>query len=119
GSPVRIGLDGVLFSDEDIGFYNREDRQFDQGHVDELADRIAALQARLQAEHRALVPVIIPSKTTIYRDKIPDRLARSIGQPRVSDLRLYLAMKRALDARKISYVDARAMFELSTEPRDL
>jgi hypothetical protein len=111
GSAVGLGRRGVLFKDEDLAYYNKDgDDLPPQAKVDALADKIGALQALLAAHHRALVPLIIPSKTTLYRRDVPPLWTRDLGQPRPSDLKVYDAMKRALDARHIRYVDARALF---------
>lgn len=118
GSQVMLGKHGFLFKDEDIAYYNKYGSQLpDQAHLDALADRIADLQTRLAAQQRAFVPLIIPSKTTLYRDEVPDLWTRDLGEPRPSDLRIYAAMKRALDARHIRYVDAHAMFMSGQTPR--
>jgi hypothetical protein len=119
GSTVRIGRDGVLFLDEDIWYFNRDTVPFVPAQLDAFATRIEMLQTKLRARHRAFVPVIIPSKTTIYRDKVPSRWTRALGDPPPSDDMLYRTMKRALDAHHIAYVDAREMFTTSTQPRAL
>jgi hypothetical protein len=119
GSSVRIGSDGVLFNDEDIWYYNRDSVPFDSVKLDAFASRIADLQTRLRSQHRAFVPIIIPSKTTIYRDKVPARWTRDLGTPPPSDAMFYLTMKRALDAHHVIYVDARELLLSSSEPRSL
>lgn len=120
GSQVMLGEDGVLFKDEDIAYYNKDGPALpSQDRVDALADQIGALQARLAADGKALVPLIIPSKTTIYRDKIPARWTRALGQPRPSDTRIYEAFRRALDARKIVYVDGREILTTSAHDREM
>ncbi|HTR52393.1 MAG TPA: hypothetical protein VMJ10_16885 [Kofleriaceae bacterium] len=117
GSSVRIGSDHVLFMDEDIWYYNRDTAPFDPTRLDAFAARIADLQARLRAEHRAFVPVIIPSKTTIYRDMVPARWTRDLGTPPPSDAMFYRTMKRALDSHHVTYVDARELLVTSSQPR--
>lgn len=120
GSYVMLGDGGVLFKDEDIQYYNKSGAALPaQAHVDVIADRIADLQQRMRARRRAFVPLIIPSKTTLYRAEIPAFWTRDLGQPRPSDERVYAAFTRALDARKVVYVDARAMFMSGSERREL
>ena len=120
GSQVMLGKDGFLFKDEDLAYYNKTGAQLpDQARVDALADKVATMQTRMQHQRRAFVPLIIPSKTTLYRDKVADLWTRDLGDPRPSDQQIYVAFKRALDARKVAYVDAREMFMSGQTPRDM
>jgi hypothetical protein len=118
GSPVRIGRDGVLFIDEDINYYNKHgDALPTVAHVDEVVTQIARLQRRFAAEHRALVPVLIPAKTSVWRDAVPDNWTLPLGDPRPSDLAVYRAFQAALVRHGVTFVDARAMFEAAAAPR--
>lgn len=119
GSGVVLGDRGVLFAIDDVSYYNRGADQLPApGVVDALADRIGALQAALRAQHRALVPVIVASKTSVYRDAVPGDWTRALGEPRPTDGGVYRAMKRALEARGIAYVDARALLTAPGVQRD-
>jgi hypothetical protein len=119
GSGLVLGERGVLFAIDDIGYYNRGvDQLPSPANIDALADRIGALQAVLRAQHRALVPVIVASKTSVYRDAIPRTWTRAFGELRPTDLGVYRAMKRALDARGIAYVDAREILTAAGVQRD-
>ncbi|TMQ23539.1 MAG: hypothetical protein E6J90_10430 [Deltaproteobacteria bacterium] len=80
--------------------------------------RVAELQTALRAQHRAFIPVIVPSKTSVYPDKVPARWTRALGTPRPTDVGVYLVMKRALDQAGVAYVDARKLFARSSEPRE-
>jgi hypothetical protein len=119
GSSVRIGADNVLFMDEDIWYFNRDAVSFDPAKLEVFVTRIADLQSKLRAQHRGFIPLIIPSKTTIYRDKVPARWMRDLGTPPPSDVLLYETMKRVLDAHHVIYVDARELLTTSTEPRPM
>lgn len=120
GSHVALGHDGVLFERDDINYFNRSGSALPDPHeVDKLADDIAELQQRLRAQHKALVPVFVPSKTTFYRDAVPALWTRALGEPRPSTIRVYDAMKHALDARGVTYADGIALLMNSSEPRDL
>jgi hypothetical protein len=118
-SYVKLGLHNVLFLYEDLSYYNLYNNFYDPQHLAAYADKIAALQHEMSKQGRAFVPVIIPSKTTVYRDEIPAKWARDLGKPRPSDVELYGAMKHALEERHIAFVDARALLTTSTEPRDV
>jgi hypothetical protein len=119
GSHVQVGKRGVLFERDDINYFNKSGTQLpDPREVDKLADDIATLQQRLRANHKALVPVFVPSKTTLYRDAVPALWTRDLGDPRPSTVHVYQAMKQALDKRGVTYVDGIALLMSSTEPRD-
>jgi len=113
---IRLGKDGILFGD-DIDFYNKHGRwNTEPGYVEYIADQIADAQRRLAAEHRALVPIIVPAKTSIYRDKIRDEWIMDVGEPRPSEETTRM-FREALDRRGVVYVDARKLFEQSMIPR--
>jgi hypothetical protein len=116
GADVVLGDDGVLFAPDDLEVYNRSAAELpSQDAIDAMADRIARVQLRLRERHQALVPILIPNKTTVYRESIPDRWTRELGDVRPND-RVYQQMKAALDIRHVTYVDARPIID--GEPRD-
>lgn len=120
GSQVMLGRDRMLFKDEDIAYFNKSGAELpDQARVEDLANRIASVQNGMREQHRAFVPLIVPSKTTVFPDKVAARWTRDLGTPRPSDERIYRAIKRALDARKVVYVDAREMFLKGDIDREL
>jgi hypothetical protein len=120
GSRVMLGKDGVMFERDDIEYFNKSSAQLPkQPDIDRFADDIAALQRRLRAQHKALVPVFVPSKTTFYRDAVPALWTRALGDPRPSTTAVYQALKQALDQRGVTYADGIALLTSSSEPRDL
>lgn len=120
GSRVVVGDGGVMFEQDDLGYFNRSLGDLPPpGAFDSLAGRIAALQRRIARDGRALVPMLLPSKTTIYADAVPAEWSRPLGNPRPSTERVYLAMKRALDAHQVAYVDGIALLQARPEPRDV
>jgi hypothetical protein len=118
GAFVRLGKDRILFPHEDIDFFNKNGRWVtDPAYVEKLADQIAMVQRTLRGRGRAFVPVLIPSKTTIYRDKIPERWIMDIPAPRPADQTVRL-VREALDRRGVVYVNAIDIFRRSFLPRE-
>ncbi|NOU32693.1 MAG: hypothetical protein HOO96_32715 [Polyangiaceae bacterium] len=115
GAPVKLGGDGVLLNDEDTLFFNRTDLPSAEA-FDAFAGRIAHLQARLQKRGAALVPVIIPSKTTIYSDRVEPKWRKPVPSPRPSDV-AYANLVRGLRDHGVAFVDARALLTARPEPR--
>jgi hypothetical protein len=113
-----LGDRGVLFASDDLGYYNAGADRLQPLALVARADRIGALQAALRLQHRALVPVIVASKTSVYRDAISRDWTRALGEPRPTDVGVYRAMKRALEDRGIAYVDARAILTAPGVERD-
>jgi hypothetical protein len=108
-SRVLRGAGDSLFIDEDIRFFNLEHAvpaSSYQGRLDELA----AVQRALAARGQALVPVIIPSKTSIHWDEVPGRLRAPRPEPRPSD-ETYRTLRAALDRAGVEYADGRAELE--------
>lgn len=117
GAFVRLGKQRVLFPHEDINYYNKHGEWApDPAYIDDLARQIADVQVRLRAQHRAFVPVIIPSKSTVWRDALPERWVVDLPSPRPSDETTRL-VREALDRHGVRYVDAVKMFAESPLPR--
>jgi len=117
GAGVRLGKDRFLFGNEDIDYYNKTGRWIvDPAYVEKLAEQIANVQRRLRAQGRALVPVIVPAKTSIWRDKVPDAWVMDLPSPRPADETTRM-VKEALAKRGVVFVDARELFVTSTVPR--
>ncbi len=114
---IVVGDDDVLFLGDDLVYFNSTADAVAPGRIARLATTIAEIQTRLAAEHRALVPIIVPSKTSIYPDKVPAGWTRDLGSPRPTDDVVYHALRAALDARHVIYVDARDLLASSREPR--
>ncbi len=115
GAPVKLGGDGVLLNDEDTLYFNRTDLPSREA-FDAFAGRIAHLQKRLQQQGAAFVPVIIPSKTTLYPDRVDPKWRKRISEPRPSDV-AYENLVRGLRAHGVAFVDARALLLARPEPR--
>lgn len=109
GARVRLGRDPrVLFIDEDIEYLNQRERNLPTAEdVDALAARIAHVQALFRARGQALVPVIGPAKTTVYRDAVDPRWVR-FATPTLSDVVVYQGLVAAFAVHGVVYVDMRA-----------
>jgi hypothetical protein len=109
GARIVLGRDRrILFIDEDIGHLNlREFNIPTPEAVADLAGRIARAQRAMQARGQALVPLIVPAKTSVYRDQVDPRWRRFDG-PTPSDVRVYEQMVAELDRAGVLYVDMRA-----------
>lgn len=117
GATVLVGRDKVLFIDDDIGFYNKRVEQMaSPEYLDAMARRLVGLQRALARRGKALVPVVVPSKTSIYPDAVPPGWTAQRSTPRPAD-RLYAALIAALRANQVSFVDARHLLSSSTLPR--
>lgn len=109
GARVRLGLGKVLFIDEDIDYLNRREHQIPPpAELDRLADSIARVQGLLRARGKSMIPLIIPSKTSLYRDRVDPRWIRDFGGQFPSDVHIYRALVAALRARGVDFVDMRA-----------
>ncbi len=119
-SNVKVGRDGMLFERDDISYFNKSGAMLPGPRdFDRFAGDIARLQALLRARGKALVPLFVPSKTTIYPDQVSPLWTRELGDPRPSTERVYLAMKRALEAREVVFVDGIELLRASKAPRDV
>jgi hypothetical protein len=116
---IAVGRQRVLFNIDDVGFYNRlPGEEQSQANIDALADRIAAMQGKLLARGRTLVPLIIPGKATIYPEAVPPAWQRDVGEPRPSEQQ-YTRLVRALQARGVRYADVRGVLMSRQYPREL
>jgi glyoxylase-like metal-dependent hydrolase (beta-lactamase superfamily II) len=120
GSTVLIGEDDTLFIADDLNYFNKYGVAVTGSpYLDELAGKLAALQQAMARQGKALVPVIVPSKTSIYRDKVPAQWTAELGEPRPTDLETYNGLVLALAAHGVRYVDARKLLSTHPEPRHL
>lgn len=113
---VIVGRDGVLFERDDINFLNKA--ALAQDKLDSVADKVALLQTRLRARGRAFVPLLVPSKTSIYGDAVPERWQLQFDGPRPADS-LSERVRKAFDRRNIIYVDAGDVLRSPSTPRHL
>lgn len=110
---VVFGDDGVLFERDDVAFLTKLDG-VPTRTIAARADQLATLQRAWAARGVALVPVVIPSKTTLYRDAVPAAWRRARPDAPTTDA-VYPAIARALDARGVRWIDSLTLFR--AEPR--
>ena len=118
GAPVKRGLSGMLINDEDTIYFSKD-------HIDlpkeerilDLAERIDRMQKRLAKNGSALIPLIIPSKSTMYPELVAPAWKRDLGMPRPSDVHVYETLRDDLRRRGTSFVDARELFLEQKEPQ--
>lgn len=121
GANVRVGADGVLFQPDDLYFMAKyaTGLQPSAEQIEAFAAKLAAIQTKLAHRGKALVPIIIPAKTTIYRDAVPSQWRRDVGDPPPTDTLVYAAFKAALDRHQVVYVDSRAAMTAPGARREL
>jgi hypothetical protein len=122
GSRVQIGTDDVLFETDDLSYLGLRDQAAERGaRAGALADAVVRIQRTLAARGRGFVPIIVPSKTSVYRDRVPRRWRSSTAEPSASDELVYRALVRAFDERGVRYVDGRALAQalVRDESREL
>ncbi|HLL85526.1 MAG TPA: hypothetical protein VK420_22835 [Longimicrobium sp.] len=107
-SRVVAGRGGVLFIEEDVGFYNLPPANH-EAQLEEGARRLANVQALAWARGKAFVPVIVPSKTSLFPEAVPPELRRALPEPRPSDTFLHQSLVRALRRQGVRYVDGREL----------
>lgn len=100
-----VGEHGVLFSAEDIAYVNRSDGP--EATI-AAAEKIARVQKKLHGIGKPMVLVLVPSKTSIVRNAVPERWRRKGAFAR-SDENLYGAFVHTLEANGAKFVDGRAM----------
>ncbi len=100
-----VGRNDALISDEDLKYINRAD-----GPAASIAQakNIARVQAKMRSRGKVLVPVLMPSKTSFFRDAVPLGW-RKRGSYELADTNLYGAFVDALRAEKVAFVDGRAL----------
>lgn len=120
GSTVFVGEDDTLFIADDLNYFNKHGGDVTGAtYLHELAGKLAALQRALARRGKALVPVLVPSKTSIYRDKVPRQWTAELGEPRPTDVETYHGALLAFAAHGLRFVDARALLTTRPEWRHL
>lgn len=106
GQHVAIGRGFTLYHIEDVAYYERPD---EPTATTAQARRFARLQKRLLAEREVvLLPVVLPSKSTLLRDEVPTSWRRGNAEG-LSDTNLYGAFVKALREEGAFFVDGRQM----------
>ena len=112
-----VGDQGVLFTRDDIAYSNRDDSP---DRTIALAQSFARVQTRLAARGTVLIPLVMPSKTSVYPKAVPVQWRRR-GAHHRSDENIYGAFVRTLSDAGATFLDARAMLapDASKRPEDI
>lgn len=100
-----VGRNGVLFTRDDLAYVNRAEPSTE---AIALAKQLGRVQTKMRNRKIVLVPIVVPSKTSIHREAIPQSWRRRGGFGR-SDSDLYGAFVRTLKETGTLFVDARAL----------
>ena len=111
-SAVRVGRGGMLYINEDVWFLTKAGANLPPaGSVLEHARRVHALQQRLLARGQVLLPIVVPSKTSVFPDEVPLAWRRDTLVPHPSDERIYGLYVNEFRRLGTEFVDAREMSE--------
>lgn len=102
---VFLGERGITFPSEDLAYANRDDGP--EASV-VAAERMARVQRKFRGIGKTMILVVIPAKTSLERDAIPERWKRK-GVFGRSDENLYGTFVRTLRANDATFVDGREL----------
>lgn len=116
--PVKVGPSQMLFLNEQLWFHNRHDDP--RAGIERFARAARKAQDLLAARGKSLVVMVIPSKTTVYRESVPSEWTLPLPTPRPCDEQVYGAFVRQLVREGVTFVDGRALVdrEFPPEKRD-
>jgi len=100
-----VARNGVLISEEDLGYVNRPDSS--AGAI-ATAKLLARVQGKMRSRGKVLVPVVIPAKTSYFRSYVPFGWKKR-GAYELTDSNLYGAFVRTLAESGAVFVDGRAL----------
>jgi hypothetical protein len=106
---VKVGREGALFLNEQIWFHNRTDDP--SVGIEKFSRNLKAVQELLAARGKYLVVMILPSKSSVYPERVPRGWSLPLPAPRPADERVYRAFVRSLDRAGATYIDGRALAE--------
>lgn len=113
---AAVGREGVLFTRDDLAYVNRAESPT---ATVALAKQFGRVQQKLRARGTEMLPILIPSKTTLYRDFVPATWRRRGAFGR-SDTDVYAPFVETLRADGTLFVDARALLVAeSKRPEDV
>jgi len=109
---VQVGANQTLFLNEQIWFYNRQDNPREE--ILAFAKLTKLVQDALSARGKELLIVLLPSKTTLYANEIPNkwRLDRlELGSKRPCEANVYAPWVAAMTAASARFIDGRKLVE--------
>ena len=108
-STTRIGLDGVLFRDSDLRYYNTDGPLQPAREITEQIAVIAEAARLWRQRGKAFVLIVSPSKAFLNPEAVPWEWKRELGQPRPSDLKTYGVVISELKRQGVPFIDGRAV----------
>lgn len=100
---MRVGTHDVLYINDQVYFYNREDRP--DGVA--MAAKVKRAQDLLRARGKLLVLMIMPTKATIWPNDVPKAWRRDGAMPHEAESHITDPFVSALQAAGAVYVDGR------------
>jgi len=112
---MLVGKDGWLFmtAEKTIEDYQGVSRLSDE-QVTTMVNGVTSLRARLQAEGKRLLIVIVPNKQTLYPDKMPPEVAVLSPENRLTQF--YAALQPVLGA---DLIDLRPVLQAARSEQDV
>jgi len=112
---VRVGTHGVLFLDQQLNYYNRQDRP----DAANFARKARRAQDLLRARGLVLVPMLIPTKTHFWADAVPPAWKLPLPEPRPCVTGIVNPILDAMSAEGVEFVDGqKALADLARENRE-
>jgi hypothetical protein len=100
---ARVGTNGVLYINDQVYFYNREDKP--DGAA--MATKVKRAQDLLLARGKVFVLMIMPTKATIWPDEVPWAWRREGAVAREAESHITDPFVKALQSVGAMYVDGR------------
>lgn len=113
-ATVIVNRDGSLVGNEDIAYVNTS---VDRADVIARAKLFARVQEKMRRRGKVLIPVIMPAKTSFFRDEVPLEWRRR-GSYEASDVDVYGTFASSLKDNGVVFVDARALLLAERKPGD-
>jgi hypothetical protein len=111
---VRIGSNDVLYISDQVSFYNRADKP----DASAMAAKLKRAQDILLAQGKVFVFMIMPTKTTLWPEDVPNEWKRPNAAQSVPESNITGPYVEALRAAGARFVDGRATLVNAKLPRE-